>query len=175
MRNAVRRRLVLRNLRCGAHPAGRARLPAFHRGSSPGTHASQGATSDQVSRSGYRDGGVSRRCRPGYSDAPRMPVIMPADMMSETAREWLARPSAGAVLARRSGLPPDRLLHEGEDYLAITNKDNVKHKVSEMTIYLRMPARLHIGLWPNNNSAPEFGVCALWVAGSAVRADGEVR
>ena len=31
---------------------GGARLPAFHRGSSLGTHASQGAASDQVSRSG---------------------------------------------------------------------------------------------------------------------------
>lgn len=50
MRNAVRRRPILRNLRCGAHPAGRARLPAFHRGSSLGTHASRGATPDQVSR-----------------------------------------------------------------------------------------------------------------------------
>jgi len=50
MRNAVRRRLILRNLRCGAHPAGRARLPAFHRGSALGTHASRGATPDQVSR-----------------------------------------------------------------------------------------------------------------------------
>jgi len=50
MRNAVRRRPIHRNLRCGAHPAGRARLPAFHRGSSLGTHASRGATPDQVSR-----------------------------------------------------------------------------------------------------------------------------
>jgi hypothetical protein len=59
MRNAVRRRPILRNSRCGAHPAGRARLPAFHRGSSLGTHASQGAASDQVSRSGApRHGGV---------------------------------------------------------------------------------------------------------------------
>ena len=64
MRNAVRRRLILRSSRCGAAPTltlprlrgreweGAARLPAFHRGSSLGTHASQGAASDQVSRSG---------------------------------------------------------------------------------------------------------------------------
>ncbi|HWB53154.1 MAG TPA: hypothetical protein VG722_03145, partial [Tepidisphaeraceae bacterium] len=59
---------------------------------------------------------------------PRVPVIMPADMMSETARERPAKPPAGAVLARRSGLPPDHLLHEGEDYVLITNGDNVKKK-----------------------------------------------
>ena len=53
---------------------------------------------------------------PGYSEAPRMPVIMPADMMSEAAREQPAKPSAGAVLARCPGLPPGHLLHEGEDH-----------------------------------------------------------
>src|SRR5579863_3113996 len=58
--------------------------------------------------------GVSRRRPPRLQRAPRTPVIMPADMMSETARERRARPPAGAVLARRSGLPPGRLLHRGE-------------------------------------------------------------
>jgi len=69
MRNAVRRRLILRNSRCGAHPAGRARLPAFHRGSALGTRASQGATSDQVSRNGRpRWRGSPAGVRPGYSE-----------------------------------------------------------------------------------------------------------
>ena len=44
--------------------------------------------------------GVSRRRRPRLQRAPRVPVIMPADMMSETARERPAKPPAGAVLAR---------------------------------------------------------------------------
>ncbi len=45
-----------------------------------------------------------------------MPVMVPADMMSETARERLANPSAGTVLARWPGMPPDHLLHGSEDY-----------------------------------------------------------
>src|SRR5581483_11970052 len=44
-------------LAASAHPAGRARLSAFHGGSALGTHASQGAASDQVSRSWRLDGG----------------------------------------------------------------------------------------------------------------------
>src|SRR5579863_5376821 len=83
--------------------------------------------------------GVSRRRPPRLQRAPRTPVIMPADMMSETARERRARPSAGAVLARRSGLPPDRLLHGGEDPASIINGDNVKDKVTKMMIRDRGP------------------------------------
>ena len=59
-----------------------------------------------------------------------MPVIMPADMMSEPARERLAIPSAGAVLARQPGLPPGHLLHRRGLYGTI-NRDNVKDKVTE--------------------------------------------
>ena len=44
-------------LAASAHPAGRARLSAFHGGSALGTHASQGAASDQVSRNWPHDGG----------------------------------------------------------------------------------------------------------------------
>src|SRR5579872_605162 len=44
-------------LAASAHPAGRARLSAFHGGSALGTHASQGAVSDQVSRRWRLSGG----------------------------------------------------------------------------------------------------------------------
>src|SRR6185312_9654266 len=44
-------------LAASAHPAGRARLSAFHGGSALGTHASQGAVSDQVSRRWCQGGG----------------------------------------------------------------------------------------------------------------------
>ena len=44
-------------LKASAHPAGRARLSAFHGGSALGTHASQGAVSDQVSRRWRLSGG----------------------------------------------------------------------------------------------------------------------
>ena len=44
-------------LAASAHPAGRARLSAFHGGSALGTHASQGAASDQVSRRWCQGGG----------------------------------------------------------------------------------------------------------------------
>src|SRR6185437_3141441 len=76
-------------LAASAHPAGRARLSAFHGGSALGTHASQGAASDQVSRNWPQDGG-------GLPPAPTpvsastshagTPVIVPADLMSDTAR-----------------------------------------------------------------------------------------
>ena len=36
---------------------------------------------------------------PGYSDAPRVPVIVPAGLMPETARERFAKPPAGTALA----------------------------------------------------------------------------
>jgi hypothetical protein len=62
-----------------------------------------------------------------------MPVIMPADMMSETARERLATPSAGAVLAQWPGMPPDHLLH-GRGLYLITNGDIVKYGVTEKMI-----------------------------------------
>ena len=64
--------------------AGRARLSAFHGGSCLGTHASQGAASDQVSRGSHLMlAGVSRRRPPRLQRAPRRPVVLPADMMSE--------------------------------------------------------------------------------------------
>ena len=111
MRNAPGRKLTLRNLRCGAHPAGRARLLAFHRGSSLGTHASRGATPDQVSRRWRLGmaGGLPPAPAP-LQRAPRMPVIMPADMMSETARQRLSTAARGRrprpMIRLASGPPP---------------------------------------------------------------------
>src|SRR6185437_6615472 len=56
-------------LAASAHPAGRARLSAFHGGSALGTHASQGAVSDQVSRRWLHDGGGSPAgANPGFSE-----------------------------------------------------------------------------------------------------------
>src|SRR6185437_13882809 len=55
--NADRRGSTCCTVRRSAHPAGRARLSAFHGGSALGTHASQGAASDQVSRRWRLGGG----------------------------------------------------------------------------------------------------------------------
>jgi hypothetical protein len=87
MRNAVRRRPIHRHLRCGAHPAGRARLPAFHRGSAPrdsriprcdsgpgfaalapwwrGSPAGAGPVAASTSRAGHNAGRHDVRNRPG--------------------------------------------------------------------------------------------------------------
>src|SRR5579872_5006371 len=78
-------------LAASAHPAGRARLSAFHGGSALGTHASQGAVSDQVSRRWPHDGGGLPPAPPRFQRAPRTPVIVPADVMSDTARAQRGR------------------------------------------------------------------------------------
>jgi hypothetical protein len=83
--------------------------------------------------------GFSRRCLPRLQRAPRMPVIVPADMMSKAARERLANPSAGAVLARWPGMPPDHLLHVGEDF----NVSHMETKVKELSQKNRQPAPMH--------------------------------
>jgi hypothetical protein len=70
--------------RQSARLAKRARLSAFHCGSGLGTHASRSAASDQASRSKRRKWrGFPAGAGSGYSEAPRVPVIMPAGMMSE--------------------------------------------------------------------------------------------
>ena len=84
--NADRRGSTCCTVRRSAHPAGRARLSAFHGGSALGTHASQGAASDQVSRRWRLDGGGLPPAPTRLQRAPRTPVIVPADMMSDTAR-----------------------------------------------------------------------------------------
>jgi hypothetical protein len=46
--------------------------------------------------------------------------------MPEAARERFATPSAGTVLARWPGMPPDHLLHEGEEADVIETVTYVK-------------------------------------------------
>ena len=94
-------------LAASAHPAGRARLSAFHGGSALGTHASQGAVSDQVSRRWRLDGGGLPPAPTRLQRAPRTPVIVPADMMSDTARVQRGR----TLCARAPHLAPASRSH----------------------------------------------------------------
>jgi len=130
--------------------------------------------------------GVSRRRPPRLQRAPRVPVLMPADMMSETARERPAKPSAGAVLARRSGLPPDRLLHAGED-CAPTHKRRQSQVqiVTEIMIRTSHEAAMDVSLWgakrtfgisaerdvidPFRPVRPEICCCAIWYPAYSAR------
>ena len=89
--NADRRGSTCCTVRRSAHPAGRARLSAFHGGSALGTHASQGAARTRFRGAGALVAGVSRRRQPRFQRAPRTPVIVPADMMSDTARAQRGR------------------------------------------------------------------------------------
>src|ERR1700728_513311 len=118
MRNAERRSLTnLRNLRCGARPAGRARLPAFHRGSRPrDSRIPRTQLRARFRGAGAVVVGVLPQRRPRLQRAPRTPVMVPADMMSRAARERTANPSAGTGLAQWPGVPPDHLLYVSEDF-----------------------------------------------------------
>ena len=84
-------------LRRSAHPAGRARLSAFHGGSALGTHASQGAVSDQVSRRWLHDGG-------GLPPAPS-PVTASTSHAGHSAggHDVRYRPSATGTNPLRAG------------------------------------------------------------------------
>ena len=84
-------------LAASAHPAGRARLSAFHGGSALGTHASQGAASDQVSRSWRHDGG-------GLPPAPT-PVTASTSHAGHSAggHDVRYRPSATGTNPLRAG------------------------------------------------------------------------
>ena len=84
-------------LAASAHPAGRARLSAFHGGSALGTHASQGAASDQVSRSWRLDGG-------GLPPAPT-PVTASTSHAGHSAggHDVRYRPSATGTNPLRAG------------------------------------------------------------------------
>jgi hypothetical protein len=84
-----------RILRCGTHPAGRARLSAFHRGSHlrelfhPKGSASGQASWDAVCT------GVTRLRLSQSREAPPAPVIMPGDMMPKPPESGLQiRPRA---------------------------------------------------------------------------------
>src|SRR6185437_11215739 len=84
-------------LAASAHPAGRARLSAFHGGSALGTHASQGAVSDQVSRRWLHDGG-------GLPPAPT-PVTASTSHAGHSAggHDVRYRPSATGTNPLRAG------------------------------------------------------------------------
>ena len=84
-------------LAASAHPAGRARLSAFHGGSALGTHASQGAVSDQVSRRWRLSGG-------GLPPAPT-PVTASTSHAGHSAggHDVRCRPSAPGTNPLRAG------------------------------------------------------------------------
>ena len=95
--NADRRGSTCCTVRRSAHPAGRARLSAFHGGSALGTHASQGAVSDQVSRSWRLSGG-------GLPPAPT-PVTASTSHAGHSAggHDVRYRPSATGTNPLRAG------------------------------------------------------------------------
>ncbi len=73
-----------RTLRCGAAPAGAARLSAFHRGSCQGTIHPEGSAQARLrGRRRHKRRVAPASAAPTSSDAPRAPVIVPAGMMPE--------------------------------------------------------------------------------------------
>src|SRR6185437_3966401 len=95
--NADRRGSTCCTVRRSAHPAGRARLSAFHGASALGTHASQGAVSDQVSRRWRQGGG-------GLPPAPT-PVTASTSHAGHSAggHDVRYRPSATGTNPSRAG------------------------------------------------------------------------
>jgi hypothetical protein len=72
-----------------------------------------------VAASGQVSWDVVRRALPRFScpspaEAPRAPVVVPADMMPEAARERTANPPAGTAPAPRSGVPREHVPHMSE-------------------------------------------------------------
>jgi hypothetical protein len=99
--------IILRNLRCGAREASRARLPAFHHGS---RQRDSRIPSAQLGP-GFPGLGADKRrvtpagAAPGCSDAPRVPVIVPAGMMPEPpGSDGDEPPPAGTALAPSTGV-----------------------------------------------------------------------
>ncbi len=94
---------------CAARSAyGRARLPAFHHGSSQGVCGPLVRSGPGFVATPSKGRGFLRRRPDHFSDAPRMPVVMPADMMpgppGSQADE--AKP-AGTALAPAARHHPD--------------------------------------------------------------------
>jgi hypothetical protein len=86
---------TLRTLGCGAVPRGTARLPAFHHGSSQGVCGPLVRSGPGFVGRPSKGRGSLRRRSTHFSDAPRMPVVMPADMMPGPPGSGLqARPRA---------------------------------------------------------------------------------
>ena len=106
-----------------AHPAGCARLSAFHRGSHQGAFAPfaqlqarlPGTWQERIvhkpAPTGERRRCASKRALPAPAcpspgNAPPAPAVVPASVMPEAARVRGANPRAGTALAPSSGLPP---------------------------------------------------------------------
>jgi hypothetical protein len=70
----------------GSHPAGCARLPAFHRGTCCGEPTPQLSSRTRFLGRG-KEAGVTRPRLSQSSDQSRRPVIMPAGRFPEAARE----------------------------------------------------------------------------------------
>ena len=92
-----------------AHPAGCARLSAFHRGSRQGAFAPFAQLQARLPGTRSQDALAGRALPvptcPSPGNAPPAPAVVPASMMPEAARERIANPRAGTALAPSSGLP----------------------------------------------------------------------
>ena len=68
-------------------------------------------------------------------------------LMPEAARKQPAKPFAGTVLAQRPGMPPDRVLDEGEEAHVMELVTGVKGAVTEKDTWRQAPqtgfARAH--------------------------------
>jgi hypothetical protein len=106
----ARRRATDKSACANPSAVGRARLPAFHHGSRQRESPPQGSASGQASRNTTSDGGGhSANAAPGCSDAPRMPVIVPAGMMPEPPESKADEaPPAGTALAPFRPASPGR-------------------------------------------------------------------
>ena len=95
-------------LPCGAHPAGCARLSAFHRGSRQGAFAPFAQLQARLPGTRSQDVLAGRALPvppcPSPENAPPAPAVVPASMMPEAARVRGANPPAGTALA-----PPSRI------------------------------------------------------------------
>ena len=95
-------------LPCGAHPAGCARLSAFHRGSRQGAFAPFAQLQARLPGTRSQDALAGRALPvppcPSPENAPPAPAVVPASMMPEAARVRGANPPAGTALA-----PPSRI------------------------------------------------------------------
>ena len=114
-----------------AHPAGCARLSAFHRGSHQGAFAPFAQLQARLPGTRSQDALAGRALPvppcPSPENAPPAPAVVPASVMPEAARERIANPHAGTALAPSSGLPPEAVPYVSEFVMFVTEKvTNVK-------------------------------------------------
>ena len=140
-REAERRQTRVTNrriLRCGTHPAGRARLSAFHHGSHLREYLIPKARL-QARFPGTR----SARALPGFA-CPSPGMHLPSrsscrETDTQAARERSAKPPAGTAPAPPFGLPPEGVLQEsGINSYVIGVVTNVNRKA---TSFSAAPAR----------------------------------